>query len=203
MHVTFLSLRIWWRCEPNATFADAKAAADKLLASMPPHEPYNTDCFRRDHDKLLWDPRYGKRRYGKILFQPASTIGEVYNEGDEIVCVQHLHKQWMHTCNGLSEARLQKRDAQRALAGAEAREDIVKQATREHVVKEVKVRPTKFNSWRAPKPIGGLHTRISAERMAAEEGTRSSSLSDGGGKLRTMSNTMIETTRSTRESSNP
>ena len=106
----------------------------------------------------------------------------------------------MHTCNGLSEARLQKRDAQRALAGAEAREDIVKQATREHVVKEVKVRPTNSNQLARAEAHQRLHTRISAERMAAEEGTRSSSLSDGGGKLRTMSNTMIETTRSMRES---
>ena len=68
---------IWWRCDPSATFEQCKAAADRLLATMPPHEPYSTDCFKRAHDKLLWDPRYGKRVYGQIAFKPASCVGGV------------------------------------------------------------------------------------------------------------------------------
>ena len=122
---------------------------------MPPHEPYSTDCFKRAHDKLLWDPRYGKRVYGQIEFKPASCVGDVYAEGDEVVCVAHLHKQWAKTCNALSETRLATIDMQRARAGEETREDIVKQATKEHLNKSVKVRPTKFNSWKPPLAVGG------------------------------------------------
>ena len=47
----------WWRCDPTATFAECKAAADKIVSSSYPNEPYDTDCFKRDHDKLLWDGR--------------------------------------------------------------------------------------------------------------------------------------------------
>ena len=122
---------------------------------MPPHEPYSTDCFKRAHDKLLWDPRYGKRVYGQIEFKPASCVGDVYAEGDEVVCVAHLHKQWAKTCNALSETRLATIDMQRARAGEETREDVVKQATKEHLNKSVKVRPTKFNSWKPPLAVGG------------------------------------------------
>ena len=203
------SRSIWWRCEPTATFADCKAAADKLLATLPPHEPYSTDSFKRDHDKLLWDPRYGKRRYGMIDFKPATCIGDVYAEGDEIICMQHLHKQWARTCNGLSEARLERRDAARALAGAEAREDIVKQATREHVSREEKVRAEgQFASWKAPKPIGAFHRSVgkasTGHRSGTGTGTRvgtaksgsSTSKSGGGGEASKLDRTMSATSKS-------
>ena len=200
---------IWWRCEPTATFADCKAAADKLLAKLPPHEPYSTDSFKRDHDKLLWDPRYGKRRYGMIKFKPATCIGDVYAEGDEILCMQHLHKQWARTCNGLSESRLDRIDAARALAGAEAREDIVKQATREHVSKEDKVRAEgQFASWKAPKPIGAFHRSAgkasTGHRSGTGSGTRSGTArsgsstnkSGGGGGASKLDRTMTATSKS-------
>ncbi len=144
---------------------------------MPPHEPYSTDCFKRAHDKLLWDPRYGKRVYGQIRFKPASAIGDVFAEGDEIVCVAHLHKQWSKTCNALSESRLATIDRQRARAGEEVREDIVKQATREHLNKSVKVRPTRFNSWRPPLAVGGAVAVAAATVAAESNATMSKTLS--------------------------
>jgi hypothetical protein len=174
---------IWWRCDPSATFEQCKAAADRLLATMPPHEPYSTDCFKRAHDKLLWDPRYGKRVYGQIRFKPASSIGDVFAEGDEIVCVAHLHKQWSKTCNALSESRLATIDRQRARAGEEVREDIVKQATKEHLNKSVKVRPTKFNSWKPPLAVGGAAAKLGATAAPEPNATLS----------KTMSKTMSET----------
>jgi len=153
------------------------------LATMPPHEPYSTDCFKRAHDKLLWDPRYGKRVYGQIRFKPASSIGDVFAEGDEIVCVAHLHKQWSKTCNALSEARLATIDRQRARAGEEVREDIVKQATKEHLNKSVKVRPTKFNSWKPPLAVGGAAAKLGSTAAPEPNATLS----------KTMSKTMSET----------
>ena len=70
----------WWRCDPTATFAECKAAADKIVSSNYPNEPYDTDCFKRDHDKLLWDGRYGARRYGGDVWDPEKvTIGQVYS----------------------------------------------------------------------------------------------------------------------------
>ena len=144
---------------------------------MPPHEPYSTDCFKRAHDKLLWDPRYGKRVYGQIAFKPASRVGDVFAEGDEVVCVAHLHKQWAKTCNALSETRLATIDKQRARAGEETREDIVKQATKEHLNKSVKVRPTKFNSWKPPLAVGGAAVGgANATSSKTMTGTRSKTM---------------------------
>ena len=88
-----------------------------------------------------------------IEFKPATCIGDVYAEGDEIICMQHLHKQWARTCNGLSESRLERIDAARALAGAEAREDIVKQATREHVSRRTRC------ARRVSSPVGRRQNR--------------------------------------------
>lgn len=122
----------WWRCDPTATFAECKAAADKIVSSNYPNEPYDTDCFKRDHDKLLWDGRYGARRYGGDVWDPEKvTIGQVYREGDEIVCVQHLHKQWHVTCNDLSEARDARRKAHLAKLGQEMRDEIIAQAAKQ------------------------------------------------------------------------
>ena len=177
---------IWWRCDPSATFEQCKAAADRLLATMPPHEPYSTDCFKRAHDKLLWDPRYGKRVYGQIEFKPASCVGDVYSEGDEVVCVAHLHKQWAKTCNALSETRLATIDMQRARAGEETREDIVKQATKEHLNKSVKVRPTKFNSWKPPLAVGGA-------AVGGANANATSSKTMAGTMTKTMTKTMSGT----------
>jgi len=177
---------IWWRCDPSATFEQCKAAADRLLATMPPHEPYSTDCFKRAHDKLLWDPRYGKRVYGQIEFKPASRVGDVFAEGDEVVCVAHLHKQWAKTCNALSETRLATIDKQRARAGEETREDIVKQATKEHLNKSVKVRPTKFNSWKPPLAVGGA-------AVGGANANATSSKTMAGTMAKTMSKTMSGT----------
>ena len=178
---------IWWRCDPSATFEQCKAAADRLLATMPPHEPYSTDCFKRAHDKLLWDPRYGVRVYGQITFKPASRVGDVFAEGDEVVCVAHLHKQWAKTCNALSETRLATIDKQRARAGEETREDIVKQATKEHLNKSVKVRPTKFNSWKPPLAVGG-----------AAVGGANANATSSKTSSKTMSKTMTKTMSGTR-----
>ena len=103
---------------------------DRLLNY--PNEPYDTDCFKRDHDKLLWDGRYGARRYGGDVWDPEKvTIGQVYREGDEIVCVQHLHKQWHETCNDLSEARDARRKARYAKLGQEMRDEIIAQAAKQ------------------------------------------------------------------------
>ena len=146
---------IWWRCDPSATFEQCKHAADKLLASLPPHESYSTDCFKRAHDKLLWDPRYGKRVYGQLKFKEAQCIGDVFGEGDEIICVAHLHKQWSVTCNALSETRLRVIENQRQIAADSVREDIVKQATNEHLSRSLKFKPAEYNDWKAPMPIGG------------------------------------------------
>jgi len=153
---------------------------------MPPHEPYSTDCFKRAHDKLLWDPRYGVRVYGQITFKPASRVGDVFAEGDEVVCVAHLHKQWAKTCNALSETRLATIDKQRARAGEETREDIVKQATKEHLNKSVKVRPTKFNSWKPPLAVGGA-------AVGGANANATSSKTMTGTMSKTMSKTMSGT----------
>lgn len=144
-----------------------------------------------------------------IDFKPATCIGDVYAEGDEIICMQHLHKQWARTCNGLSEARLERRDAARALAGAEAREDIVKQATREHVSREEKVHAEgQFASWKAPKPIGAFHRSVgnasTGHRSGTGTGTRSgiaksgssTSKSGGGGDASKLDRTMSATSKS-------
>jgi hypothetical protein len=55
----------------------------------------------------------------------------VYNEGDEIVCVQHLHKQWHVTCNDLSEARDARRRVHLAKLGQEMRDEIIQQAAKQ------------------------------------------------------------------------
>ena len=107
-------------------------AADKIVSSNYPNEPYDTDCFRRDHDKYLWDGRHGARRYGGDVWDPTKvTVGQVYNEGDEIVCVQHLHKQWHVTCNDLSEARDARRRVHLAKLGQEMRDEIIQQAAKQ------------------------------------------------------------------------
>ena len=117
------------------------------------------------------------------------TIGEVFGEGDEIVCVAHLHKQWAKTCNALSESRLATVDRQRALAGEVVRDDIVKQATKEHFTKSMKVKPTKFNSWKAPLGIGGAKPRW-IEKYAETSNLKTATL------LKTASNkTMSETSK--------
>ena len=107
-------------------------AADKIVSSNYPNEPYDTDCFRRDHDKYLWDGRHGARSYGGDVWDPTKvTVGQVYNEGDEIVCVQHLHKQWHVTCNDLSEARDARRRVHLAKLGQEMRDEIIQQAAKQ------------------------------------------------------------------------
>ena len=55
----------------------------------------------------------------------------MYNEGDEIVCVQHLHKQWHVTCNDLSEARDARRRVHLAKLGQEMRDEIIQQAAKQ------------------------------------------------------------------------
>ena len=81
---------------------------------------------------MLWDGRYGARRYGGDVWDPEKvTIGQVYREGDEIVCVQHLHKQWHVTCNDLSEARDARRKAHLAKLGQEMRDEIIAQAAKQ------------------------------------------------------------------------
>ena len=116
-----------------------------------------------------------------------------------MVCVAHLHKQWAKTCNALSETRLATIDMQRARAGEETREDIVKQATKEHLNKSVKVRPTKFNSWKPPLAVGGAAvggananatssktmTKTMTKTMSgtrSKDSTRGSSMSSSGKK---------------------
>jgi|Transcript_11472 predicted nucleic acid-binding Zn ribbon protein len=153
---------IWWRCDPSATFAECKAAADRLLSSLPPHAhaPYSLDLFKRARDGLLWDPRYGKRVYGQLKYKPAECVGDVFHEGDEIICVAHLHKRWSVTCNALSESRFAVLDKQRQRAADSTRDAIVKQATKEHFTLSKKVQPTRFNEWKAPTPIGGVSRNL-------------------------------------------
>ena len=95
-----------WRCPPTATFADLKTAADEMLSAAWPFEEYKTDCFRREEDKKLWDPRYGMRKHGAIVWTPVTGgVQEVYEDGDVLVAVRHLHKQWANTCNAFSDVR--------------------------------------------------------------------------------------------------
>ena len=62
-----------------------KAAADMILSQAWPFERYSTDCFRREDDKKLWDPRYGMRKHGAIAWTAAGTMAEAYRDGDELV----------------------------------------------------------------------------------------------------------------------
>mmetsp|Transcript_36542 Transcript_36542/g.58712 ORF Transcript_36542/g.58712 Transcript_36542/m.58712 type:complete len:175 (-) Transcript_36542:1125-1649(-) len=120
-----------WRCTGTATFEDMKAAADRMLSAEWPFEQYFTDCFRRDDDKKLWDPRFGQRKHGAVAWTPVSNgVQDVYRDGDELVAVRHLHKQWSSTCNVYSDVRADGLRAAREAAGDNLREAVKVQISR-------------------------------------------------------------------------
>lgn len=107
-----------WRCSPTATFADAKAAADKMLSAAWPFEDYHTDCLRREDDNKLWDPRHGQRKHGAVAWIPVGGgIQDVYADGDVLVAVRHMHKDWPSTCNAFSDVREDALRVAREVAG--------------------------------------------------------------------------------------
>ena len=46
------------------------------------------------------------RKHGAIAWTPVTGgVQEVYEDGDVLVAVRHLHKQWAYTCNSFSDVR--------------------------------------------------------------------------------------------------
>lgn len=121
---------MYWQCTGQESFADVKAAADAILSARWPFEPYDTDVFRRDSDGHLWDRKRGVARRGQSWKPAASLLDAGYGEGDELVCMAHLHKYWVKTCNSFSESRAAKTASVQAARGQVLRDEIIAQAGR-------------------------------------------------------------------------
>jgi len=121
---------VYWQCTGQESFADVKAAADAILSARWPFEPYDTDAFRRDSDGHLWDRKRGVARRGQSWKPAASLLDAGYGEGDELVCMAHLHKYWVKTCNSFSESRAAKTASVQAARGQVLRDEIIAQAGR-------------------------------------------------------------------------
>jgi hypothetical protein len=64
--------------------------------------------------------QHGQRKHGAVAWTPVGAGGgieEVYNDGDTLVAVRHMHKQWPSTCNAFSDVREDALRAAREMAG--------------------------------------------------------------------------------------
>lgn len=124
----------------------------------------------------------------------------MYNEGDEIVCVQHLHKQWHVTCNDLSEARDARRRVHLAKLGQEMRDEIIQQAA-----KQVEDPANKYYHGKQGaliKQSTGLEgLDLGFRDRKAREAKAATAKSMGSAGIDTKAKTMSGTGRSTKSSS--
>jgi hypothetical protein len=168
---------VYWHCTGQESFADVKAAADAILSARWPFEPYDTDAFRRDADGHLWDSKRGVMRRGQSWKPAASLLDAGYGEGDELVCMVHLHKYWVKTCNSFSESRAATSASVRAARAQAVRDEIIAQAGRQVCERTVK-RPTgttasfdeKAKIAKAVKKAAAKKAKKSAAAAAAAKG---------------------------------
>ena len=140
----------------------------------------------------------------------------MYNEGDEIVCVQHLHKQWHVTCNDLSEARDARRRVHLAKLGQEMRDEIIQQAAKQvedpankyyHGKQGALIKQSTglegldlgFRDRKAREAKAATAKNSGAKNSGAREATMAKSMGSAG--IDTKAKTMSGTGRSTKSSS--